>query len=342
MTAVFKLRPAPGLEVAEADIPVPGPRDVLVRILAASICGTDLHIYKWDAWAQSRIAPPLIFGHEFCGEVAEVGSAVTTVGPGAFVSVEGHVPDGTCYPCRTGQQHICEQVKIIGIDRAGCFAEYVVVPETNVYAVDPSIPLEVAALFDPFGNAVHTALSGPLAGLTVAVVGAGPIGCCAVAVARACGAGRIIATDVRPLRLELAHRMGADLAVDSSKEDPVAAVRKAAGGGGADVVLEMSGHAPAVAQAFKMLRRGGRIALLGIPSQGVTLDLAEDVIFKGATIHGINGRRMWETWYQAEALLRSGRVDLRPLITHTLPLTKIEEGLRLLERGEAAKVILKP
>jgi threonine 3-dehydrogenase len=200
----------------------------------------------------------------------------------------------------------------------------------------------VAAIQDPFGNAVHTTLSGEVAGLTVAVVGAGPIGCCAVAVARAVGARAVYATDLRPYRLELARRMGADRAIDSAREDAVAAVKAETGGHGADVVLEMSGHPEGVRQAFKMLRRGGRISLLGIPSQPVTLELAEDVIFKGATVHGINGRRMWQTWYQAQALLRSGKVDLSPLITHTLPLAEIEKGMRLLGDGEAAKIILYP
>jgi threonine 3-dehydrogenase len=342
MIAVLKADRAPGLTVTEAPIPTLGPRDVLVKVQAASICGTDLHIRDWDRWAQNRIQPPLIVGHEFCGEVAEIGSAVTQARVGAFVSVEGHIADGTCYQCRTGNAHICENLVIVGVDRPGCFAEYVAIPETNVYAMEPGIPIEVAAIQDPFGNAVHTTLSGEIAGLTVAVVGSGPIGCCAIAVARASGARAVFATDVRAFRLELARKMGADRTIDASKVDPVAAVREATEGHGADVVLEMSGHADGIGQAFRMLRRGGRISLLGIPSQPVALDLAEDVIFKGATVLGINGRRMWQTWYQGQALLRSGKVDLSPLITHTLPLKEIETGIELLRRGEAAKVILRP
>ena len=208
--------------------------------------------------------------------------------------------------------------------------------------MDRGISPEVAAIQDPFGNAVHTTLSGEIAGLTVAVVGSGPIGCCAVAVARAAGAQAVFATDIRPFRLELARRMGADRVIDSTKEDPVAVVKGETGGQGADVVLEMSGHGDGVKQAFKMLRRGGRLSLLGIPSQPVTLDLAEDVIFKGVTVLGINGRRMWKTWYQAQALLRSGKVDLTPLITHTFPLREIHKGMALLKDGQAAKVILYP
>ena len=342
MTAVVKTAPAPGSELRQVPVPEVGPRDVLVKVKAASICGTDLHIQDWDKWAQGRIHPPLVFGHEFCGEIVERGPAATMVPVGAFVSVEGHLVDGTCYQCRTGNAHICENVAIVGVDRPGCFAEYVAVPESNVYVMDKGIPPEVAAIQDPFGNAVHTTLSGEVAGLSVAIVGAGPIGCCAVAVAQAAGARRVVAIDIRPYRLELARKMGADRVIDSTKEDPVAAVKADTDGEGADVVLEMSGHGEGVKQAFKMLRRGGRISLLGIPSQPVALDLAEDIIFKGATVHGINGRRMWRTWYQAQALLRSGKVDLRPLVTHTFPLAKIHEGMALLKQGEAAKVILYP
>ena len=342
MTAVVKAAPAPGSSVSQVPLPALGPRDVLIKVKAASICGTDLHIQAWDAWAERRIKPPLIFGHEFCGDVVELGSAVTATQAGAFVSVEGHVVDGTCYQCRTGNGHICENVSIIGVDRAGCFAEYVSVPEGNVYPMDPDIPPEVAAIQDPFGNAVHTTLAGDVAGLVVAVVGSGPIGCCAVAVARAAGARMVLASDIRPYRLELARRMGADRTIDAASEDPVAVVLSETAGQGADVVLEMSGHPDGVRKAFKMLRRGGRLSLLGIPSQPVSLDLAEDVIFKGATIQGINGRRMWQTWYQAQALLRSKRVDLTPLITHALPLAEIERGMELLKGGQAAKVILYP
>lgn len=342
MTAVLKPAPAPGSAVARVPIPPLGPRDVLIKVRAASICGTDLHIHSWDKWAQGRIRPPLVFGHEFCGDVVELGAAVTEVDKGTFVSVEGHIADGTCYQCKTGNAHICENVAIVGVDRPGCFAEYVAIPETNVYPMDPGIPPEVAAIQDPFGNAVHTTLSGDVTGLGVAIVGSGPIGCCAVAVAKAAGARTVFATDIRPYRLDLARRMGADRVIDSAKEDAVAAVLAETGGQGAEVVLEMSGHPEGVRQAFKMLRRGGRVSLLGIPSQPVSLDLAEDVIFKGATVHGINGRRMWQTWYQAQALLKSGKVDLSPLITHTLPLAEIEKGMELLRDGQAAKVILYP
>ncbi len=342
MTAIQKPGPVAGSKVIRAPVPALGPRDVLIKVRAASICGTDLHIHDWDPWAQRRIRPPLIFGHEFCGDVVEIGPAVTEVETGTFVSVEGHIADGTCYQCKTGNAHICENVAIVGVDRPGCFAEFIAVPETNCYPMDPGIPPEVAAIQDPFGNAVHTTLSGEITGLSVAVVGSGPIGCCAVAVAKAAGARVVFATDVRPFRLDLARKMGADRVIDVSREDAVAVVKAETGGQGADVVLEMSGHPDAVRQGFKMLRPGGRVSLLGIPAQSVSLDLAEDVIFKGAIVHGINGRLMWKTWYQAQALLKSKKVDLTPLVTHTLPLTQIEQGMELLKGGQAAKIILFP
>jgi threonine 3-dehydrogenase len=336
MTAVVKEAPAPGSVLREIPIPGLGPRDVLVKVRAASICGTDLHIEDWDGWAQRRIRPPLVFGHECCGDVVEVGSGVTAVDEGAYVSVEGHIPDGTCYQCRTGNRHICENLEIVGVDRPGCFAEYVVVPEGNVFPLDHDMPAEVGALQDPFGNAVHTTLAGEVTGL-VAVVGSGPIGCCAVAVARAAGAQMVLASDVRAFRLDLARRMGADRVVDAAREDPVAVVLAATDGAGADVVLEMSGHPDGVRQAFRMLRRGGRLSLLGIPPVPVSLDLAEDVIFKAATVQGINGRKIWQTWIQAQALLRAGKVDLAPLVTHKLPMARIHDAMALLRGGEAAK-----
>src|SRR5438876_9287677 len=224
MTAVVKEAPAPGSVVRAVPVPALGPRDVLVKVRAASICGTDLHIQDWDAWAERRIRPPLVFGHECCGSVVERGPGVTTVAAGAYVAVEGHIPDDTCYQCRTGNRHICEHLEIVGVDRPGCFAEYVAVPEGNVFPLDPEMPPEVGALQDPFGNAVHTTLAGEVAGLAVAVVGSGPIGCCAVAVARAAGARMVFATDVRPFRLDLARRMGADRVIDAGREDPVAIV----------------------------------------------------------------------------------------------------------------------
>jgi threonine 3-dehydrogenase len=342
MQAVVKAEAKPGATLARVPVPQIGPRDVLVRVRAASICGTDLHIYRWDRWSARRIHPPLVFGHEFCGAVERVGEEVTTVRPGDFVSAEMHVACGLCHQCRTGQSHICQRVRIIGIDADGCFAEFVKIPETNIWKVDPAIPVEFAAILDPLGNAVHTVLSGEISGLSVAITGCGPIGLFAIAIARACGAYPIYATEVQPFRQQLAERMGATLVLDPRKSDPVAELLRLTEGEGADVVLEMSGHPRAIRQAFGMLRRGGRISLLGIPSKPLELDLASDIIFKGALVQGINGRRVFETWYRMQTLLKSGALDLTPLITDRIPLADFEKGMELLLSGNASKVLMYP
>jgi threonine 3-dehydrogenase len=342
MQAIVKTEAKPGAQLREMPVPEIGLRDVRVRVQVASVCGTDLHIYRWDRWSQRRIHPPLIFGHEFCGVVETVGAEVSTVQEGDFVSAEMHLACGRCFQCRTGQRHICQNVRIIGIDEDGCFAEFVKIPESNIWKIDPAVPIDYAAVLDPLGNAVHTVLAGEIAGLSVAITGCGPIGLFAVAVARACGAGRIFAVEPHPYRLKLAEKMGASLAIDPAKTDPVALVLGETEGVGADVVLEMSGNASAVRQAFQMLRRGGRISLLGIPSKPLELDLANDIIFKGASVQGINGRRVFETWYKMQALLKSGALDLAPLITDRIPLSDFERGVELLLSGNASKVLMYP
>ncbi len=342
MQAIVKTEPRPGAELRQVAVPEVGLNDVLVRVRAASICGTDLHIYRWDRWSARRIHPPLVFGHEFCGVVEKVGAEVTTVRPGDFVSAEMHLACGHCFQCRTGQRHICQKARIIGIDADGCFAEFVKIPESNVWKIDPAIPVDYAAVLDPLGNAVHTVLAGEIAGLSVAVTGCGPIGLFAVAVARACGAGSIFAVEPHPYRLKLAEKMGASLALDPGAADPVAAVLGETGGVGVDVVLEMSGNPSAVRQAFQMLRRGGRISLLGIPSKPLELDLANDVIFKGALVQGINGRRVFDTWYKMQALLKSGALDLAPLITDRIPMSDFDRGMQLLLSGNASKILMYP
>jgi threonine 3-dehydrogenase len=342
MQAIVKAEPKPGAQLQQVPVPEIGLREVRVRVRAASICGTDLHIYRWDLWSSRRIHPPLIFGHEFCGDVDKVGAEVTTVRPGDFVSAEMHVACGVCHQCRTGQSHICRKVRIIGIDADGCFAEYVKVPESNIWKIDPAIPVEYAAILDPLGNAVHTVLAGEIAGLSVAITGCGPIGLFAIAIARACGAHPIFATEIHPFRQRLAEKMGATRVLDPKKVDPVAELLDQTGGEGTDVVLEMSGHPKAIRQAFQMLRRGGRISLLGIPSKPLELDLANDIIFKGAVVQGINGRRVFETWYRMQTLLKSGALDLSPLITDRLPMAQFEEGMELLLSGNASKVLLYP
>lgn len=342
MQAIVKPEAKPGARLERVAVPEIGLQDVLVRVRAASICGTDLHIYRWDRWSARRIRPPLVFGHEFCGVVEKIGAEVTAVHEGDFVSAEMHVSCGLCYQCRTGQGHICQNVRIIGIDADGCFADFVKIPQSNIWKIDPAIPVDYAAILDPLGNAVHTVLAGEIAGLSVAITGCGPIGLFAIAVAKACGAGPIFASEPHPYRRKLAEKMGAALVIDPDKTDAVEEVVAHTAGAGADVVLEMSGHPRGVRQAFRMLRRGGRISLLGIPSKPMELDLANDVIFKGALVQGINGRRMFQTWYQMQALLKSGVLPLEPLITDRIALADFEKGMELLLSGNASKVLMYP
>ncbi len=342
MQALRKPRPEPGAQIESVDVPATCPGEVLVRVRAASICGTDLHIYHWDAWSASRLHPPLTFGHEFCGVVEAVGEGVTRFAPGDRVTAEMHVACGHCRPCRAGQPHVCQNVRILGIDQDGCFAEFVRIPAGNLWKLDAGIPEHYAAIMDPLGNAVHSVLAGPIAGCTVAVTGCGPIGLMSIAVAKACGCSTLYATEISPHREKLARQMGADLVLDPGETDTAARVLAETSGAGVDVLLEMSGNPAAIRAGLHMLRPGGRASLLGIPAEPVTLDLLNDVIFKGATVHGIYGRRMFETWLQMSALLRDHRLNLEPLFKERLRLAEYAQAFRLLEQGAAGKVILLP
>jgi threonine 3-dehydrogenase len=342
MQAVVKAKAAPGIELQEVPIPTPGPGQVLVKVQAASVCGTDLHIFNWDPWAQGRIHPPLIPGHEFAGVVAGLGRGVTTVKEGDLVSAEMHVACGKCMQCRIGEAHICQHVRILGVDEDGAFAEYAIIPETNIWKLSPSIPHEYASLLDPLGNAVHTVLSGPIAAQTVAVTGCGAIGLFSIAVAKACGAAKVFAVEVNDHRRAVAARMGADVVLNPATDNVVERIKDETAGTGVDVLLEMSGVATAIRSGFAALRTGGRASLLGIPSKPFELDFAKDIIFKGAIVLGINGRKMFETWFQMEALLATGKLNLEPVITHRLKLSEFEQAMELLRTGEAIKVVLKP
>ena len=342
MLAVVKPEAKPGAEIREVKVPGFGRTDVLVKVNVASICGTDLHIYDWDRWAQNRIHPPLIPGHEFCGEVVAYGDEVTGVKEGDFVSAEMHVACGKCLLCRTGEAHICQNVKIIGVDTDGAFAEYVVIPESNIWKLDPAIPQEYASILDPLGNAVHTVLAGEIAAKTLAITGAGPIGLFAIAVARAVGATAVFAVEVNEHRRRLAKEMKADYVLDPSKENVRAIVMERTGGLGVDVVLEMAGHPDAIRTAFDIVRRGGRISLLGLTSKPISLNLSEDIIFKGITVQGINGRRMYQTWYQMTALLKAGKLDLHPVITDRISMKDFSKGMERLKTGEASKILVYP
>ena len=342
MMAVMKPQAKPGVEIRDVAIPQIGLTDVLVKVKVASICGTDLHIYNWDRWAQGRIRPPLIPGHEFCGEVVAYGNEVTSVKEGDFVSAEMHVACGKCLQCRTGEAHICQFVKIIGVDADGAFAEYVRIPESNIWKLDPAIPQEYASILDPLGNAVHTVLAGEIAAKTVAVTGCGPIGLFSIAVARAVGASTVFAIEVNQYRRRIAQQMKADFVLDPSNDDVTKILMEQTEGLGVDVVLEMAGHPTAIRTALDVVRRGGRISLLGLTSKPISLNFSEDIIFKGITIQGINGRRMYQTWYQMTALLKSGKLDLHPVITDRMSMADFSKGMERLTSGEASKILLYP
>ena len=341
MPALSKREAAVGLFLEEAPRPVCGRNDVLVRILKTGICGTDVHIFAWDEWASRRIRPPLIVGHEFMGVVEETGDAVTDFRSGDFVSGEGHIGCGYCYFCRTGHAHICRKVEIIGVDRDGCFARYMTMKQDNVWKLKPGIPHDAAAIFDPYGNAMHTVMAQPVAGKTVAIIGAGAIGLIACKIAQAAGALEVLVIEPQARKRELALASGARAAFDPAepgwKESFLATTPEKIG---VDVMLEISGSPQGVHNAFELVRPGGDLALLGIPSKDVGLNFAEAIIFKSVTVRGINGRLMFETWYQCERFLLDRKLDLLPLITHRFPYTRYLEAFDVLQRGEAVKVIL--
>jgi threonine 3-dehydrogenase len=342
MKALRKMRAGRGLSFEMAPVPAIGAADVLVRVKTASICGTDLHIYGWDRWSQGRIKPPLTLGHEFCGVVERVGEEVTAVRVGDSVSAEMHVNCGHCHQCRLGEAHICQNLRIIGIDQDGAFAEFVKIPASNIWKLDPAIPEHYGAILDPLGNAVHTVLAGPIAGQTVLVTGCGPIGLMSIAVAKACGSSTVFATETNENRRAMAKKMGADVVLNPAAEDAVARILTETNGTGVDALLEMSGNPTAIQQGFKALRAGGRASLLGIPTENVPLDLVNDVIFKGATVQGIYGRRMYQTWVQMTALLKAGRLNLEPLFGEKIALDKFEDAFSKLQNGLAGKILIYP
>jgi threonine 3-dehydrogenase len=341
MRALAKTRPGPGAELIERPIPTAGQGEVLLRVEAASICGTDHHLYTWDAWAAENLVPPRILGHELAGRVVTTGAGVTRVREGDLVGVESHLVDWTCSQCRAGNEHLCRNLRVIGVHTDGGFAEYVVIPEANAIesnGLDPA----VVALQEPMGNAVHAAFVEPIEGRSVLVTGCGPIGLCAVGIARAAGASTVIATDTEAYRLDLARTMGADLALDAADPATGERIREATGGDGVEVVLEMSGAQAALDQALSAITRGGRISLLGIFGQPVRLDISNLVIEQGLRIHGVFGRRIYDTWERTQALLRSGALDVTPILTHRLDLADWERAFDLIASRHAGKVVLLP
>jgi threonine 3-dehydrogenase len=336
--ALVKKEARPGLWLEEVPIPELSIDDVLIRVERTGICGTDLHIYEWDAWAQKTIPVPMIVGHEFVGVIESVGSNVRDFRPGDVVSGEGHVVCGHCRNCLAGRRHLCRDTRGIGVDRPGAFAEYLALPKTNVWYHDPAIPRDVQAIFDPFGNATHTALSFPVLGEDVLITGAGPIGVMAAAIVRHAGARHVVVTDVNPFRLELARKLGATLALDARSERIEDAQRQLDMKEGFDVGLEMSGSPDAFREMLANMCHGGRIAMLGIPNEEIAIDW-NTVIFNMLTIRGIYGREMYETWYKMTVMLQSG-LDIGPVITHRFACEEFERGFEVMRSGESGKVIL--
>jgi len=352
MKAIVKRRPEPGAEITTVDEPRIHENEVLVKMKAASICGTDVHIWEWNEWARSRVKKiPLIFGHEFAGEVVKVGKDVTNVQKDDMVSAETHIVDSSCYQCKTDRMHVCQNMQILGVDRDGVFAEYVVLPERNAWKNDPNLDPAIASIQEPLGNAVQSVLPKDhiedITGKNVAVLGCGPIGLMAIAILKTMGAARIFATagGLNKTRMELAEKMGADLVISAKEgKNLIKIIRDATNGNGVDVALEMSGAPSAVRQAFEMLTPGGRVSLLGLLDKPMELDLNNALIFKAATVYGISGRRMFQTWYQVRGLLSNPRFreKIASIITHRMPIRDIARGIDLIQTKQAGKVVLEP
>jgi len=338
MKAIVKKKPEPGLWLDEVPVPEVGINDVLIKIMKTAICGTDVHIYNWDAWSQKTIPVPMVIGHEFVGTVERVGSNVTDFHPGDIVSGEGHIVCGRCRNCLAGRRHLCMNTSGVGVNRTGAYAEYLCIPVTNVWYADPKIPLDILSIFDPLGNAVHTALSFDVLGEDVLITGAGPIGIMAAAIAKHAGARYVVITDVNPYRLELARKMGATLAIDVRSENLKDAQKKLGMKEGFDVGLEMSGNPAGLRDMLANMCHGGKLALLGILPPETAIDW-NTVIFSGLNIKGIYGREMYETWYKMTSMIQSG-LNVTPVITHRFHYTKFEEAFQIMRSGNSGKIIL--
>lgn len=343
MNAIRKPSASEGFEYVEVSKPSPGPGEVLVKVLKASVCGTDYHITTWDDWSASRIKPPLVYGHEFCGEIAEVGEGVPdSLRPGDYVSAEMHLPCGTCYQCMRGNLHICENCKIFGIDLPGCFAEYIVLPFKQLIKLPAGIPPEYGACLDSLGNSVHAVSKANVSGKTVHVVGCGPLGLFAIVTALAMGATRVYASDIAPYRLDLARKAGATEVFAADLVKVSEEILSRTDGHGVDVVLDMSGSAPAINDAFRSLTLGGTFVMMGIPKGPIELNVNDHIIFKEATVVGVNGREIFDTWFLMLELLASGKLDLGFIITHHMPMSDFGEAMALIRKGESGKILLTP
>jgi threonine 3-dehydrogenase len=336
--ALVKAKAEPGIWMQDVPVPEIGPNDVLIKVRKASICGTDVHIWNWDAWAQKTIKVPMVIGHEFMGEIAKLGDEVTGFQVGDRVSGEGHITCGHCRNCRAGKRHLCRNTVGLGVNRPGCFAEFVSLPAFNVFRVPKDIPDEIASFFDPLGNAVHTALSFDLVGEDVLITGAGPIGVMAAAISKHVGARHVAVTDVNPFRLELARKLGATRAVDVKSQTLGDVMQSLGMTEGFDVGMEMSGNGQALRDMLSVMNHGGRVAILGIPPNEVSIDWNQ-VIFKGLVLKGVYGREMFETWYKMVAMLQSG-LDVAPVVTHRFPAARYDEAFEAMRSGQSGKVIL--
>jgi len=343
MKALMKTEKAPGAKVVDVDVPEIGPNDVLLKMKATAICGSDIHIYEWSPFAQARVKPPMIFGHEGCGEVVKVGDQVCNVAVGDLVAVETHIPCGECYMCQTGWQHICEKMAIVGVHTDGVFAEYARIPAVCCWKLPKDTDPELGAILEPIGVGVNGVLKGEVNNRSVAVFGCGPIGIFALGASAAWGANKLFAVEPKAYRLAMAGKTVPNARlINPEKEDVVKVIREATGGRGVEVVIELSGSTQATQSSFKVLAKRGRISLVGIASEPITLDIPDDIVYKEARVIGSTGRLMWQTWWDVQNLLESGKFDPMPVITHRLPLTEFKKGLQLAKSGEAGKVILYP
>jgi len=343
MKALMKTGSEPGAELRDVAVPEPGPDEVLIRVKATAICGTDIHIYSWDQYAQERIKPPMIFGHEGCGEVARIGSRVRGYALGDLIAVETHIPCGECFQCRTGSQHICERMAIIGVHTDGLFAEYARIPASCCWKLPPGTDPDLGAILEPMGVAINGLLKEDINNKTVAIFGLGPIGQFGLAAAAFWGASSIFAVEPNAYRLDMARRLVPKATLlNPSERDEVKAILEATAGRGVDVSLEISGDPHGVKRAFQVVRKGGRVSLIGLPSRPIELDLAADIIYKEVRIYGSTGRLMWKTWYDTQKLLDSGAFDPIPIITHRFPLEKFDQALNLARSRQAGKILLYP
>lgn len=343
MKAVYKSNRRKGIEIVELSVPEISKDEVLVKVKAAAICGTDIHLYEWNDWCENVNAKnPMIIGHEFCGEVVEVGSNVTKVKVGDLVAGETHIPCGKCMLCITGNQHICKDMKILGVHINGAFAEYIKIPEICAWKLSPNTPPEIGAIYEPFGIAVHGVLKDKIGGYSIGILGCGPIGLFAIGVASVCGASQVFAVDINDYRLGIAKKMGDNvITLNPLKDDVIKIIQNKTDGYGVDVIIELSGSVEATQIGFKSLRKSGRISLIGLHSKKVSLDLVNDVIYKEATVYGITGREMFNSWYLAEKIINSGKINIKAVLTHEFPLKETEKAILLAKESKCGKPIIK-